>query len=190
MIDVWIDQPYRDYVYQYIKDSKYVTGDLTARHRIRAENHCKPYQFFVDTIKQFSDVYMPENPTVNGAVYNMGNKKCLDNAEINDTSKLITFPCHGRGNQYFLLTEYSEIRTTQGHVVLAISSGNLTKLDIQTSPSIVRKDEAKWNYTGNGSIHHVTSGLCLKASSDDNVVLSKCSGHKSEMWQWGYVVRK
>ena len=184
-----MDQPYRDYAYQYFKLRNYTKGNLTDRFRLRRDNQCKSYQLFVDTVKEFSDVYFPENPKLKGAVYNSFYKTCLDKANWNNTLTLILYPCHGAANQYFLLTEYNEIRTTLGHVAQAVSLDNSTKLELTQSSSIVTRSEAKWDYNIDGRIMHIQTDLCLKAVTRDEVALVKCSGDSGEIWEWGYEVK-
>ena len=59
-MDVWMDGEIRDTVRYYIKDKTFDVGDLTDRHKIRIENNCKPFQFYLDKIKSLTYYYLPE----------------------------------------------------------------------------------------------------------------------------------
>jgi hypothetical protein len=43
-------------------------GDVSSRRKIRQENNCKPFKYFLDHVREIIHLYVPENLKASGAV--------------------------------------------------------------------------------------------------------------------------
>jgi hypothetical protein len=56
-------------------------GDVSSRGKIRQENNCKPFKYFLDHVREIIHLYVPENLKASGAVYG----RSITTAEFNQT---------------------------------------------------------------------------------------------------------
>ncbi|KER28444.1 hypothetical protein T265_04748 [Opisthorchis viverrini] len=75
-------------------------GDISSRKAIRERNHCKSFQWYLDTI--YPELFLPTRALASGDIENMASSHCVDGA-FNDkkTDNLVgLYPCHHqKGNQ-------------------------------------------------------------------------------------------
>jgi polypeptide N-acetylgalactosaminyltransferase len=154
-------------------------GDLRDRYRIKADNKCKPYQYYIDQLKRISNAYIPDKIQRKGIIFNHALKTCLDLAQIDNKLKLISYPCTGHGNQFFILTQHSNIRVDRAWL----------KAELETSEITLSRDfkdwstpEFKWSFESNGSIVH--NGMCLNAENTGEVSLKTCEESPFQRWDW------
>ena len=43
-------------------------GDVSSRKKIRQENNCKPFKYFLDHVREIIHLYVPENLKASGTV--------------------------------------------------------------------------------------------------------------------------
>ncbi|XP_045176214.2 polypeptide N-acetylgalactosaminyltransferase 13-like [Mercenaria mercenaria] len=156
-------------------------GDLQDRHRIRRENNCKPYQYYIDKIRQLTNTYIPKSPRIVGVVRNVKTKACLDHAVIDEKFLLISYACSGNNNQFFVLTEGFNIRVERSW--LTVKPGTLI-LNLLRDIQDWSGPEFKWNFEQNGTIKHLLTEKCLTASETSNVTLEECTDSPYQVWQW------
>ena len=190
-MDVWMDGEIKDTIRYYINDKTFDVGDLTDRHKIRVENNCKPFQFYVDKIRSLTNYYLPEGVVRRGKIYNEVSNRCLDIANFNSTFKLILYECHKQIylNQYFIFPKEHQIRSTLAHVLNVVRDHkNESVIEVATQPNNWDEAASKWNLTPDGAIVHAVSGLCLTVNGTmSGVNLSKCLGTNDQLWQWDFV---
>ncbi|XP_060570230.1 polypeptide N-acetylgalactosaminyltransferase 1-like [Ruditapes philippinarum] len=188
MVQVWMDPPYSDTIRNYLSDKNFTVGDLQSRRAIRSRNRCKPYQYFVDMVRSFSNVYIVKNPKCRGSLRNIRYKRCIDIAKIDNRLSIILYPCHEMisSNQYFILTESDNIRCIEGHLFDVEKNVDDLKLNLRRSPSEYSHPDAKWKYS-NKRVIHVSSDLCLTAFTRDNLGLSGCTEDPDQLWEWNTV---
>merc|ERR1712150_52926 len=188
MGDVWVDGEIKDNLRYYIADKTFDVGDLTDRQRIRRENNCKPFKFYVDKVKPLTNYYLPEGVERRGKIYNEVSKRCLDIANLNSTFKLILYECHKQIylNQYFIFAKEHQIRSTLAHVLNVVKNPkNESSIEIATWPNYWVEPTSIWNLTPDGAIVHSASGLCMTVNGTmSGVNLSKCLGTNDQLWQW------
>ncbi|XP_060562485.1 polypeptide N-acetylgalactosaminyltransferase 13-like [Ruditapes philippinarum] len=156
-------------------------GDLEDRHKIRRENNCKPYQYYVDKIQNMTHNYVPKSPRVTGVVRNEQTKACLDHATIGGNFVLITYSCTGDSNQFFVLTEDNNIRVERSWLLVIPGS---TKLKLLRDITDWSGPEFLWTFENNSTIKHTVTGKCLTENVRQNVTLEDCVNSRSQMWKW------
>lgn len=191
-VHVWFDPPYSDFIDDQLSDKNFTEGDLTDRKALRVKNQCKPYQHFVDSVKTFSDVYLPQGARIKGPVSNPHVDRCLDVA-TNQTDKsksLILYPCHKTvaANQYFIYTENKQIRSVDAVIIRAqgINSDKIgTLAQIQDRPST----DNTWLYQDK-MLKNIMTKKCLTADGSENLVLMNCTNSPKQIWDWKNIVTK
>ncbi|XP_060572920.1 polypeptide N-acetylgalactosaminyltransferase 13-like [Ruditapes philippinarum] len=156
-------------------------GDLEDRHKIRRENNCKPYQYYVDKIQNMTHNYVPKSPRVTGVVRNEQTKACLDHATIDGKFVLITYSCTGDSNQFFVLTEDNNIRVERSWLLVIPGT---TKLKLVRDITDWSGPEFLWTFENNSIIKHTVTGKCLTENVRQNVTLEDCVNSRSQMWKW------
>ncbi|XP_060575118.1 polypeptide N-acetylgalactosaminyltransferase 5-like [Ruditapes philippinarum] len=183
--DVWLDD-HKNKIQEYYfnRRKQFDIGDVSDRIRIRKENKCKPFEFYLEKIREFADFEFTEIRQ-NGAIKNLGTEMCLD--PLPSRKGPIQYWCHGDEIQYSELTELGKLRFQQ-HCMLPLGP-NSTTLRFCTT-DIHNETEAKWDYTEAGQLKHVASGRCLTAADDKKTIqLSPCvNGNRKQEWSW-YVMK-
>ena len=154
-------------------------GDLRDRYRIKVDNKCKPYQYYLDQVRRISNAFIPGIIKRKGIISNQALKTCLDMADIANKVKLITYPCSGNPNQFFILTDQSNIRVDRAWF----------KAELETQTIKLSRDfndwsteEFKWSYERNGTIVH--KGMCLTGDNSGEVSLKTCEDSPLQRWDW------
>lgn len=156
-------------------------GDVSERLKIKTENHCLPYQHYIDKIREISDVYIPTYVRLKGTIRNWATNSCLDHAYIDDKLVLLSYSCHGHSNQYFIYTEDFNIRVDRSWLTVESETTNLKVLREETD----RGAEFKWKYDKDGHIIHELSGTCLSTRKNGTVQLEKCNSEAlHQRWVW------
>lgn len=156
-------------------------GDLTERHRIKITNQCKPYEYYIEQLLRISSTFVPRNLKLKGLVFNQAKRACLDMADEKGRLELIIYPCSGNSNQFFILTEDSNMRVDRAWVKAELhQSKPELKRDIQDWSKL----ELKWIYEENGAIRHVLTGRCLTVTTERQVILENCEDSPFQRWQW------
>ncbi|KAL4225898.1 polypeptide N-acetylgalactosaminyltransferase [Mactra antiquata] len=190
MTQVWLDPPYNDAINSFLSDKNYSMGDITSRQEIREVNHCKPYQYFIDKVKSFSNVYLPIHTNYKGSIINgLYHNRCLDAARSPQggaSVKLILYPCHRRAtmNQYFILSDTDQIRGAGGMVIDVRKGKDDISLYLRWAPVIYFSSSTIWTYDGN-QLKHKDTSMCLTALTQDKLGLSTCIDSRSQTWKWG-----
>ncbi|KAH3881705.1 hypothetical protein DPMN_005632 [Dreissena polymorpha] len=187
MARVWIDPPFLDLFEDYVRDKKFTTGDLTKRRAIRERNKCQPYQYFVDVVKAFSEVYFPVDVKRFGHIYNKAVDKCLDVSKENNVLSLILYKCHPQvaSNQYFTHTSNGQIRSVDSTAVSVVKRGNVTIVDVTLRPANWGEKKTLWDYRPEGTIVSHLNQQCLTATRTNKATIAPCSGADTQCWAWG-----
>ncbi|KAL4225897.1 Ricin-type beta-trefoil [Mactra antiquata] len=189
MSQVWMDPPFRDTLDNFLSDKNISVTDIGTRKAIRTRNKCKPYKYFIDKVRSFSDVFIPNAIKASGSIQNHLYKHCVDIATEKEQERLILYPCHKRmgANQYFVLTDKNQIRSYKGNMfdVVKLENGNY---DFVLRHTILEWTgvESEWRLNGS-RIENIATGLCLTALSQDLLGIKPCIGpneDKSQMWNF------
>ncbi|XP_060572979.1 polypeptide N-acetylgalactosaminyltransferase 5-like [Ruditapes philippinarum] len=155
-------------------------GDLLERYRIKEENHCKPYQHYIDQIRRISNIFIPENILRKGNILNTDLNLCLDMANIDDNYELITYSCSSEINQFFLLTDNMNIRIDRQWL-----KGNTynNRLSFTSQEQTLSNQELKWSFDDNSGL--IKQGVrCLTANKSGKVSLELCNENPFQKWEW------
>ncbi|XP_030053204.1 polypeptide N-acetylgalactosaminyltransferase 6 [Microcaecilia unicolor] len=167
LAEVWMDE-YKVLFYhrnmeaaRILKEKSY--GDLSQRHQLREWLGCKPFGWYLNTIRP--DFFIPEfNPLYYGALLNKGVKLCLDVSEWDEGKLDIGMSeCHGLPDkQYFEYTSQQEIRHNIGsELCLSVKYDNIT-LQPCGRDGKAPPDQA-FSYGKDGLLQNYELGLCLEA---------------------------
>lgn len=185
MSQVWMDPPYSDTLQHFLRDKNYTAGDLSGRHEIRRRNRCKPYQYFIDKIREISNVFIPTVVFFRGHIKSILNNNCVDIAEKDNQLGIILYACHPivAPNQYIILTNSSQIRCIKGNLFTAEKGQNEVKLVLKQALSELSDNRTEWAYDGK-TIKHLSTDTCLTALTRDTVGLKNCTGFLDQSWEW------
>lgn len=156
-------------------------GDVQDRHQLRIDNKCKPYQYYIDQIIRLSNVFIPRILRAKGVIFNKAVEACLDLADIGGHLTLITYQCSGNSNQFFVLTEDSNIRVDRAW--FEADSGTYT-LTLSKDVHDWSDSKFKWSYEDSGTIKHMVTGKCLTTGKNKDVFLETCIESPSQKWEW------
>ncbi|XP_060569287.1 polypeptide N-acetylgalactosaminyltransferase 5-like [Ruditapes philippinarum] len=190
--EAWLDDhKYKIYQFYHTKRKQIDFGDVSNRIRIRKENKCKPFDFYLDKVREFAMFEFTEIRN-QGAIKNEQSQLCL-----NPTANKISLEqswCHGDEVQHYTtkvldafqfaeLTESGKLRFLER--CLIPQEGQSIQLKFCTS-EIHNHTAAKWEYTETMQLRHVVSGLCLTAADDNKSInLITCSpGDPKQEWIW------
>ncbi|WAR03468.1 GALT6-like protein [Mya arenaria] len=113
--DVWTDGMTKKIMLDHLNNMKPAVdfGNVSERNRIREQNNCHNYDYFITKIKEISRaVYFPGNPQRYGPIFNKLARKYIDCAVFpgSDIQTLILYPSNTWDNQYFVMTEDGRIK--------------------------------------------------------------------------------
>ena len=186
VVNTWIDSPYADITRAFLRDKNFTVSDVTERRWIRAKNHCKPYSHYVNTVKSFSDTYLPINIKHKGQLYNPETGMCLDTAKQGNNFKLVMYFCYEiiPQTQFFIYTPTKQIRAKQAST-LSVNVDNARVIDTLQRFADNGEPETKWTLMSDGSIVSDFNGFCITATlPNESPVLDRCKGSARQRWVW------
>ncbi|XP_045172732.1 polypeptide N-acetylgalactosaminyltransferase 5-like [Mercenaria mercenaria] len=179
--EVWLDDhKYKIHKYYHNRRKQIDIGDVSDRIRIRKENNCKPFNFYLDKIREFAHFEFTEVQQT-GAVKNLKTEMCLD--ALPSKKGPIQYWCHGDELQFFELTDSGKLRFLE-HCMLP--KGN-NSVQMKFCTHEIRDElEAEWDYTESKQIKHVQSERCLTAADDKkSIQLNTClNDNPNQVWSW------
>ena len=110
LAEVWLDD-YKKYYYNRNGNNLGEYGDVSSRHKLRSDLHCKTFKWYLDTI--FPELFIPGDSVAQGHLRHISSSICIDSAaQPKDLHKPVgLWPCHNQGgNQYWLWSKNGEIR--------------------------------------------------------------------------------
>ncbi|KAK3088178.1 hypothetical protein FSP39_015729 [Pinctada imbricata] len=178
VIDVWMDK-YKPIFYEMMGNkSQGGGGDVSERLRIREKNKCKPFQYFLDSIRQYVEYYVPEDLKAKGALLNKGTGLCADGRTTDAFSgdHVILYTCHYLGNaQYWEISKNNELR----HGTLCFLKEN----NLVAIKKCRYNDFERWSYQQDNKIIHQESGLCLTGTTNGQPLqLTTCESSDLQIW--------
>ncbi|WAR09255.1 GALT5-like protein [Mya arenaria] len=144
--EVWLDQ-YKDVLQEYwpnlTKQTQIDVGpDLAKRKLIRRKLHCKPFQYYVDTVQVFGHIHFPVDNIKHGWLINNGTGKCLVLKE--DVLALGDCSMYTALYQFFEYTSEQHLR----HRGLCVCSNPNGKSSLTLAKCFsVASNISTWNYT-------------------------------------------
>ncbi|XP_053378355.1 polypeptide N-acetylgalactosaminyltransferase 13-like isoform X2 [Mercenaria mercenaria] len=183
LVETWVDEPYKQIIYDYSQEKprEVNIGDISDRVKVREENQCKSFQYFLDKVREFSDFHIPTESKKIATLTNFYSHLCLDRNGNNDFP--IQFPCNERGSaQLFELTERSELRHL-GHCLYITNKNNVM---LKHCDHFLNEKEKEWSYSETDkTLKHELSGNCLTGEREtSDVTVSPCSQSHSQKWIW------
>ncbi|KAL4232686.1 polypeptide N-acetylgalactosaminyltransferase [Mactra antiquata] len=182
---VWMEGLLKDIVLEIKKSEVNMKdiGDISKRELIKTENHCHPYQYYIDKMLEISDLYIPTYVREKGIIKNMATNTCLDITTVDKKRLLISFSCHGNSNQYFILTEDFHIRIHQSW--LTEENG---KVIVFGDSRNAEGPKFRWKYNETKQVIHELTDLCLTMRQDGTVYLDTCSlSSNYQRWNWSAI---
>ena len=183
MVEVWVDEPYKQiiYDYNYKKPHHVQIGDISDRVSMRLRNQCKPFQYFIDKVREYGNIHTPIDVQNRGSLKNEHSSLCLDTGWPNGPT---VFFCHGNGgNQLFEYTDQQELRHL-GECVIPTPDKN--RMVFRHCDHFDNADDKVWRYDViKLTMKHMESNLCLTAiGTSRELITSQCSISPSQKWIW------
>lgn len=183
LVETWVDEPYKQIIidYSHKKLSEVNIGDISERVKVRKDMQCKPFQYFLDKVREFSNFHIPTDSLKIASLRNVQSNMCLERYINHDYPAV--FPCQGRGStQLFELTERSELRHLGQCIYVAMGS----KVLFKHCDHFLNKTDKEWDYSETDyTLKHISSGKCLEAGTrSTNVSANACSSSEFQKWIW------
>jgi len=184
VIEVWWDEPYKEYFYTREPLARYYdAGDIRSQLAIRDRLKCKSFDWFMENVGK--DVYkhfprLPHNVKW-GEVRNLVADQCLDTGSSNPPQTVHLTTCHSQGgHQLFRLNAEGQLGVGERCIEATKKSMTLAYCKLGTV-------DGPWSYdaeTQELKNNNVVT-LCLEYLEDSGAVhLNTCTGEDNQKWIW------
>ncbi|KAL4233838.1 Polypeptide N-acetylgalactosaminyltransferase 4 [Mactra antiquata] len=184
--EVWMDE-YKEYIYDYWPTARQAIdpGSLTERKVIRRMNRCKPFQYYIDKVREFGFIHFPKNLHNKGWIISQYFNQCITLTRHG----VILETCHKKTGdmQFFEHTDENQLRHIQQCLYPAdLKEPNTTGVIFEECETVM-PEKLKWVYTENSELMHPYKNECLTVAEIDmtfTFTMETCSGKPNQRWTW------
>ncbi|XP_060581213.1 polypeptide N-acetylgalactosaminyltransferase 12-like [Ruditapes philippinarum] len=182
--EVWMDG-YKEMLDKYwptVKRNYDLGPGLRERKVIRRQNRCKPFQYYIDKVKEFGMIHFPENLRNYGWIQNEGTDLCIEkDTMLEKCSKFQAV------FQFYEHTEEYHIRH-DGWCLFPASMINQPSLVlVRDECYALTPERSEWIYTVDKQLKHNYTNTCLCVKQGEHkpqLVLDKCRSDPNQRWIW------